>query len=155
MAFLPTNHHIERAALPKFLEIEFKMSETARNFIPSIFRKLRDEYDKLEGALKKLGVDPECVVTEEEDGYNAESDLEDDTEQDCEREVETFVPAVYSVGGGAAHRPGRLLDRVEEVLPPSNNTNIKGCVQVLHQQIRGELGSKIRENLLTEYLNTP
>eukprot|EP00090_Calanus_glacialis_P019710 TRINITY_DN30229_c0_g1_i2.p1 TRINITY_DN30229_c0_g1~~TRINITY_DN30229_c0_g1_i2.p1 ORF type:complete len:997 (+),score=132.01 TRINITY_DN30229_c0_g1_i2:396-3386(+) len=77
--------------------------------------KLRDEYDKLEGALKKLGVDPECVVTEEEDGYNAESDLEDDTEQDCEREVETFVPAVYSVGGGAVHRPGRLLDRVDEV----------------------------------------
>lgn len=76
--------------------------------------KLRDEYDKLEGALKKLGVDPECVVTEEEDGYNAESDLEDDTEQDCEREVETFVPAVYSVGGGAVHRQGRLLDRVDE-----------------------------------------
>jgi len=50
--------------------------------------KLRDEYDKLEGALKKLGVDPECVVTEEEDGYNAESDLEDDTEQDCEKEVD-------------------------------------------------------------------
>merc|ERR1719348_1039636 len=39
--------------------------------------KLREEYDKLEGALKKLGVDPECVVTEEEDGYNAESDLEE------------------------------------------------------------------------------
>ena len=87
----------------------------------SLFRKLRDEYDKLEGALKKLGVDPECVVTEEEDGYNAESDLEDDTEQDCEKEVETFVPAVYSVGGGAAHRPGRLLDRVDEVQPPSTN----------------------------------
>ena len=47
--------------------------------ISYILRKLRDEYDKLEGALKKLGVDPECVVTEEddeEDGYNAESDLE-------------------------------------------------------------------------------
>jgi hypothetical protein len=94
------------------------MSETTPNFIPLTFRKLRDEYDKLEGALKKLGVDPECVVTEEEDGYNAESDLEDDTEQDCEREVETFVPAVYSVGGGAVHRPGRLLDRVDEVQPP-------------------------------------
>ena len=25
-------------------------------------RKLRDEYDKLEGALRKLGVDPESVV---------------------------------------------------------------------------------------------
>ena len=26
-------------------------------------RKLRDEYDKLEGALRKLGVDPEAVVS--------------------------------------------------------------------------------------------
>ena len=26
-------------------------------------------------------MDPECVVTEEEDGYNAESDLEEDTEK--------------------------------------------------------------------------
>ena len=57
------------------------------------------------------------MVTEEEDGYNAESDMEDDTEQDCEREVATFVPAVYSVpstvtAGRAARHP---LDRVEEV----------------------------------------
>ena len=77
------------------------------------FRKLREEYDKLEGALKKLGVDPECVVTEEEDGYNAESDLEEDTEQDCEREVATFVPAVYTVDPGH-RRPGPLA-RVDEV----------------------------------------
>ena len=76
-------------------------------------RKLREEYDKLEGALKKLGVDPECVVTEEEDGYNAESDLEEDTEQDCEREVATFVPAVYTVDPGH-RRPGPLA-RVDEV----------------------------------------
>jgi hypothetical protein len=27
-------------------------------------RKLRDEYDRLEGALKKLGVDPDCSNTE-------------------------------------------------------------------------------------------
>ena len=68
--------------------------------IPYILRKLRDEYDKLEGALKKLGVDPECVVTEEddeEDGYNAESDLEEELERDTEREVATFVPSVYSL----------------------------------------------------------
>ena len=82
-----------------------------------IFRKLREEYDKLEGALKKLGVDPECVVTEEEDGYNAESDMEDDTEQDCEREVATFVPAVYTVPSSVTGaRPARHpLDRVDEV----------------------------------------
>ena len=66
----------------------------------------------MEGALKKLGVDPDCVVTEEEDGYNAESDLEEDTEQDCEREVTTFVPAVYSVANTMSRHP---LDRVEEV----------------------------------------
>ena len=78
----------------------------------SCFRKLREEYDKLEGALKKLGVDPECVVTEEEDGYNAESDLEEDTEQDCDRgETATFIPAVYTVD--AAHRG---LARVDEVI---------------------------------------
>ena len=65
----------------------------------------------MEGALKKLGVDPECVVTEEEDGYNAESDLEEDTEQDCDREVTTFVPPVYTVDRG---RPGPLA-RVDEV----------------------------------------
>lgn len=57
------------------------------------------------------------MVTEEEDGYNAESDPEEDTEQDCEREVATFVPAVYTVpstvtGPRQARHP---LDRVEEV----------------------------------------
>ena len=77
-----------------------------------IFRKLREEYDKLEGALKKLGGEPDCVVTEEEDGYNAQSDLEEDTEQDCEREVATFVPAVYTVPSTVARLP---LDRVDEV----------------------------------------
>ena len=57
-------------------------------------------------------MDPECVVTEEEDGYNAESDLEEDTEQDCDRgEVTTFIPAVYTVD--AAHRG---LARVDEVM---------------------------------------
>ena len=58
-------------------------------------------------------MDPDCVVTEEEeDGYHAESDLEEDTEQDCEREVATFTPAVYSVASTVA----RHLDRVDEVL---------------------------------------
>ena len=74
---------------------------------------MREEYDKLEGALKKLGVDPECVVTEEEDGYNAESDLEEDTEQDCEREVTTFVPAMYDTRDRSG--AGGALARVEEV----------------------------------------
>ena len=82
------------------------------------YRKLRDEYDKLEGALKKLGVDPECVVaTEDEDGYNAESDVEDDTDQekDVECEVEMFSPLVCASVSSQGHRPARLLDRVEEV----------------------------------------
>ena len=52
------------------------------------------------------------VTEEEEDGYHAESDLEEDTEQDCEREVATFTPAVYSVASTVA----RHLDRVDEVL---------------------------------------
>ena len=95
------------------------------SYIP---RKLRDEYDKLEGALKKLGVDPECVVTEEdeeEDGYNAESDLEEELERDTEREVATFVPSVYSLPcaqTSSRQQPvtSRLLDRVDEVLTSSN-----------------------------------
>ena len=74
--------------------------------------------------MKKLGVDPECVVTEEdeeEDGYNAESDLEEDLERDTEREVATFVPSVYSlpcVQTSSRQPPvtSRLLDRVDEVL---------------------------------------
>ena len=82
---------------------------------PSCFRKLREEYDKLEGALKKLGVDPECVVTEEEDGYNAESDLEEDTEQDCDRgETTTFIPAVYTVD--ASHRGLARVDEVNKMM---------------------------------------
>ena len=85
-----------------------------------IFRKLREEYDKLEGALKKLGVEPDCVVTEEEDGYNAESDLEEDTEQDCEREVATFVPPVYTVARGSRHP----LDRVDEVNTGDNQIHV-------------------------------
>ena len=96
--------------------------------ISYILRKLRDEYDKLEGALKKLGVDPECVVTEEddeEDGYNAESDLEEELERDTEREVATFVPSVYSLPcaqTSSRQQPvtSRLLDRVDEVLTSSN-----------------------------------
>ena len=73
--------------------------------------------------MKKLGVDPECVVTEEdeeEDGYNAESDLEEDLERDTEREVATFVPSVYSLpcAQTSSRQPvaSRLLDRVDEVL---------------------------------------
>ena len=74
--------------------------------------------------MKKLGVDPECVVTEEdeeEDGYNAESDLEEEfLERDTEREVATFVPSVYSLpcAQTSSRQPAasRLLDRVDEVL---------------------------------------
>ena len=90
----------------------------------SLSRKLRDEYDKLEGALKKLGVDPDCVVTEEEDGYNAESDLEDsdvtrDSEKDKEEEVATYVPPTASMYTNSRLPPRgepRVLDRVDEVL---------------------------------------
>ena len=32
----------------------------------------------MEGALKKLGVEGDCSATEEEDGYNAESDPEEE-----------------------------------------------------------------------------
>ena len=114
-----------RAALPRFFQQSIYLKTSALPFftVPPC-RKLRDEYDKLEGALKKLGVDPECVVTEEdeeEDGYNAESDLEEDLERDTEREVATFVPSVYSlpcVQTSSRQPPvtSRLLDRVDEVL---------------------------------------
>ena len=89
-----------------------------------IVRKLREEYDKLEGALKKLGVEPECVATEtEEDGYNAESDLEEEstTEQELGHTTATFTPATYTVDTDTLYRdrrPGPLqqqLARVDEV----------------------------------------
>ena len=58
---------------------------------------------------------------EEEDGYNAESDLEEELERDTEREVTTFVPSVYQLpslqSGGLVRQgqAGRLLHRVDEV----------------------------------------
>ena len=54
------------------------------SFSLSPHRKLRDEYDKLEGALRKLGVDPEAVVaadrvpTDEDDLDDAYDDEEDE-----------------------------------------------------------------------------
>lgn len=69
-------------------------------------------------------MDPDCVVTEEdeEDGYNAESDLEEELERDTEREVATFVPSVYTLPcaqtSARQHPSSRLLDRVDEVLTP-------------------------------------
>ena len=68
----------------------------------SPFRKLRDEYDKLEGALRKLGVDPEAVVA----GSNASTaaaavgrgrDDEDDVDGDDE---EDDVDVLNPVAGG-------------------------------------------------------
>ena len=45
----------------------------------SFFRKLRDEYDKLEGALRKLGVDPENVIVDQNVvGRNVVDDFEDE-----------------------------------------------------------------------------
>ena len=47
-------------------------------------RKLRDEYDKLEGALRKLGVDPDTIVGNHSgmsSGPDAEDYLEGDLSQ--------------------------------------------------------------------------
>ena len=41
-------------------------------------RKLRDEYDKLEGALRRLGVDPEAVVRDAEEADEEDFDEDDD-----------------------------------------------------------------------------
>ena len=40
------------------------------------YRKLRDEYDKLEGALRKLGVDPDTIVGNHS-GMSSGPDVED------------------------------------------------------------------------------
>ena len=75
-------------------------------------RKLRDEYDRLEGALKKLGVEPDCSNTEEEDGYNAESDMEEEEEGEKHRQTDIYTmpaPSIYQ------HRHPGHLDRVDEV----------------------------------------
>ena len=51
-------------------------------------RKLRDEYDKLEGALRKLGVDPETLVGDGGGGDDDDEDEafgdDDDDDYDCE-----------------------------------------------------------------------
>ena len=50
----------------------------------SLSRKLRDEYDKLEGALRKLGVDPDTIVGNHSgmsSGPDAEDYLEGDLSQ--------------------------------------------------------------------------
>ena len=60
-------------------------NKSPRCFI--IFRKLRDEYDKLEGALRKLGVDPESVVAGGgPDDYDDEAFGDDDEEEDEEED---------------------------------------------------------------------
>ena len=69
-------------------------------------------------------MEPECVATEtEEDGYNAESDLEEEstTEQELGHTTATFTPATYTVDTDTLYRdrrPGPLqqqLARVDEV----------------------------------------
>lgn len=40
-------------------------------------RKLRDEYDKLEGALRKLGVDPDTIVGPNHDTVTSEDEASD------------------------------------------------------------------------------
>lgn len=48
--------------------------------------KLRDEYDKLEGALRKLGVDPESVVGAQGDEHEGEDEAEADEDNLYEEE---------------------------------------------------------------------
>jgi hypothetical protein len=70
------------------------------------FRKLRDEYDKLEGALRRLGVDPESVVGVG-GGRGGEDDDEDVDDQEDERRRSLRLDLV--------HDRGRMLDILEEV----------------------------------------
>ena len=68
------------------------------------FRKLRDEYDKLEGALRKLGVDPENVIVDQNivgrnvvgqnnlDDFEDEENLfDDDDYSDYEEETHEVI----------------------------------------------------------------
>ena len=68
-------------------------------------RKLRDEYDKLEGALRKLGVDPETVVSGAAIGLRsapvALADEEDDDFADDDEEEEDEYA---ELGGGTLRR---------------------------------------------------
>ena len=65
----------------------------------SIFRKLRDEYDKLEGALRKLGVDPDTIVGNHISGgcAIASSDEFDDCDLDVGSSTNSKVRNINNV----------------------------------------------------------
>lgn len=77
------------------------------NLFISRHRKLRDEYDKLEGALRRLGVDPEAVVGPR-GGGDKSGDIEA-LEDNGERDL--LINEITVQG----HR--RHLDILEEVRP--------------------------------------
>ena len=87
------------------------------SFVPSFFllpelflfsRKLRDEYDKLEGALRKLGVDPEAVVSGAGIGLRsapvAVADNEEEENDDFGDDEDDYM----ELGGGTLRRPPRV-----------------------------------------------
>ncbi len=76
-------------------------------------RKLRDEYDKLEGALRKLGVDPELVVgghaapvahVDEDDDFGDDDD-DDEAEDDEYGDVDLGGLGLVRRGVAGMHPP--------------------------------------------------
>lgn len=99
-----------------------KVAAARRVYVFSFFfhfthdRKLRDEYDKLEGALRKLGVDPESVVGGGTGGGTGHDggDEADEADYRGHSNVELLAgldQGCYSRSGGGP----RHLDILEEV----------------------------------------
>ena len=79
-------------------------------------RKLRDEYDKLEGALRKLGVDPDTIVGNHNTTTTSEEDSSEVLDPDlCTPFNVVAVPA----------NPANLADEDGESLAMSRTVNAR------------------------------
>ena len=119
------------------------------------FRKLRDEYDKLEGALRKLGVDPESVVGAQGDDDDDEGEDEGDEDNLYEEDDdEDFHGRGHRGGGGGAHTlqsqissQGAVEDLLLDDLDPLSLQNRTARLR-RHLDILEEVGERNTYHLL-------
>ena len=115
-------------------------------------RKLRDEYDKLEGALRQLGVDPEAVVSGAAIGLRsapvvvADDDDEDDDFGDDDED--DYDDMDLGGGGGTLRRPPRVAlepltldyaDPIQNLEVNESGSSEQAHLHHHHQQTRRHL----------------